>query len=74
MSDYKTMRKYKCPYCDYKGTRNELIDHVDDMHSSLLPEGYTAARAIYDFINKKNYGICMICKSKVYKWNDKINR
>ena len=51
MSDYKTMRKYKCPYCDYKGTRNELIDHVDDMHSSLLPEGYTAARAIYDFIN-----------------------
>lgn len=72
--NYRTTRKYKCPYCDYRSTRSELVDHVDDMHSDLLPEGYTAARAVYDFINGKNYGICMICKSKVYDWNDKISR
>lgn len=74
MAEYKTMRKYKCPYCDYKGTRNDLIDHVNKKHTDMLPEGYTAARAVYDFINGKNYGICMICKDKVYEWNDKINR
>lgn len=72
--NYRTTRKYKCPYCDYRSTRSELVDHVDDVHSNLLPEGYTAARAVYDFINGKNYGICMICKNKVYDWNDKINR
>lgn len=74
MAEYKTTRKYKCPYCDYRDTRNNLIDHVDNKHTELLPEGYTSARAVYDFINGKNYGTCMICKTKVYKWNDKINR
>lgn len=72
--NYKTSRKYKCPYCDIKATRGELVDHVEKHHSELIPEGYTAARAIYDSINGKNYGICMTCKKPVYKWNDKINR
>ena len=71
---YKTGKKYKCPYCDYHNTRTNLIDHVNKEHEDLIPEGYTAARAVYDFINGKNYGICMICKQKVYTWNDKINR
>lgn len=73
-NNYKTSRKYKCPYCDYRAQRADLVDHVEKEHQDLLPEGYTAARAVYDFINGKNYGICMICKEKVYKWNDKINR
>lgn len=72
--EYKTSRKYKCPYCDISATRAILVDHVDKKHHDLIPEEYTAARAVYDSINKKNYGICMICKSKVYTWNDKINR
>lgn len=73
-TNYRTTRKYKCPYCNFKDTRSELVDHVELKHADLLPEGYTAARAVYDFINGKNYGICMICKGKVYEWNDKINR
>ena len=71
---YKTSRKYKCPYCDFKASRAELVEHVDKKHADLIPEGYSAARAIYDSINGKNYGICMICKKQVYEWNDKINR
>ena len=71
---YKSSRKYKCPYCDYKSTREELVVHVDKKHHDLIPENYTAARAIFDFINGKNHGICMICKTPVYEWNDKINR
>ena len=39
---YKTTRKYKCPYCDYRATRGELVEHVDKKHAELLPEGYTA--------------------------------
>ena len=72
--NYKTSRKYKCPYCDYKDIRSNLCDHVDRKHEDLLPEGYTSARAVYDSINGKNHGTCMVCKKEVYKWNDKINR
>ena len=71
---YKNPKKYKCPYCDFKATRSELVEHVSKKHEELIPEGYDAARAVYDFINGKNYGTCMICKSKVYTWNNKINR
>ena len=73
-SDYKTSRKYKCPYCDISLIRTDLIDHVNKKHQDLIPEDYTAARTVYDYINKKNYGTCMICKKQVYAWNDKINR
>ena len=73
-SKYKSSRKYKCPYCDISLLRGDLIDHVNKKHQDLIPENYTADRAIYDHINNKNYGICMICKKKVYIWNDKINR
>lgn len=72
--EYKTSRKYKCPYCDFKAVRGDLVDHVDKKHEELIPEGYSSARAVYDFINNKNHGTCMICKKDVYKWNDKINR
>ena len=72
--NYKTTRKYKCPYCDFKAVRVDLVDHVDKEHSNLLPEGYSAARAVYDFINGRNYNTCMICREKVYKWNDKCHR
>lgn len=71
---YKTTRKYKCPYCDFKATRGELVEHVDKKHTELLPEGYTASRAVYDFVNGKNYNTCMICGKKVYEWNEKCGR
>lgn len=71
---YKTSRKYKCPYCDFRDIRGNVVSHVEQKHQDMVPENYTAARAVYDFINGKNYGTCMICKSKVYEWNDKINR
>ena len=72
--NYKTSRKYKCPYCDIKDTRSNLMDHIDSKHQELIPEGYTPSRVIFDFINGKNYGTCMICKNKVYEWNDKVSR
>ena len=44
--NYKTSRKYKCPYCNFKATRGELVEHVDKMHDDLIPDNYTAARAV----------------------------
>ena len=71
---YKTSRKYKCPYCDFRAIRGDVVEHVEKKHADMIPEEYTAARVVYDFINGKNYGTCMICKSKVFKWNDKVNK
>lgn len=72
--NYKTTRKYKCPYCDFKASRMDLVDHVEKEHNELIPEDHTAAQVIFDSINGKDYGTCMICKCKVYEWNNKINR
>lgn len=73
-SGYKTKRKYGCPYCDEKMPRSELVSHVQDEHEMMIPAGYTAARAVYDHINGKNYGTCMCCGCKVYTWDDRIWR
>ena len=45
---YKNPKKYKCPYCDFKATRSELVEHVSKKHEELITEGYDAARAVYD--------------------------
>lgn len=71
---YKSSRKYHCPYCNKLDTRQKLISHIDKHHAAMLPEGYSAARALYDHLNKKNYGTCLICKKKVYEWDENICR
>ncbi len=69
---YKTNKRYMCPYCDNKFLRTDLIEHIETEHPEMIPEGYSAARLIYEIVNKKNYGTCMICKDKVYEWDDKL--
>lgn len=71
---YKTSRKFHCPYCGALYPRTELIDHVNKEHESLIPEGYTATRVVYEAINKTDHGTCMICKKNVYEWNEKTSR
>ena len=71
---YKNSRKYRCPYCDKIMTRNKLINHITDCHESMIPEGYNATRVVYDYINKKDHGTCMVCGTNVYEWDDNICR
>ena len=71
---YKTKRKYSCPYCDEKMTRSDLVEHIQDKHEMMIPQGYNAARVVYDHINGKNYGTCFICGDKVYEWDDRLWR
>lgn len=71
---YKSSRKYKCPFCDVRKVRMELIEHVEDEHSDMIPEDYTANRVVYESINGKNYNTCMVCKRKVYEWDEKHSR
>ena len=69
-------RKYKCKYCDYKGEKEDLIHHIEDNHESMIPEGFTAGRVVFNIINNKTHGVCVVCKRET-EWNEgrlKYNR
>lgn len=67
-------RKYKCPYCEVRKERKDLIIHIDIHHKELLPDGYDGEHKVYDYINNKNgYGICRVCGGKT-KWNNTSGR
>lgn len=66
---YNTSKKYKCPYCNYTGFRDKLVSHVIDNHEDLIPQGYTAARVVFNSINNKTHGVCVVCK-KDTPWNE----
>lgn len=69
----KYNKKYKCPYCEYKFEREKIGKHIDKFHADLIPEGYTTARVVFNTINKKDHGTCIICK-KESPWNEDKQR
>lgn len=67
-------KKYKCPYCEERYIRKDLITHIEKKHDAFIPEDYSAERVVYDLVNKKDgHGTCKYC-GKDTKWNAKINR
>ena len=65
----KPKKKYKCPYCDLRATKLDLTYHVEEEHEDLIPEGYSAARIVFNHVNKKEHGRCIQC-GKETPWND----
>ena len=66
-------RKERCPYCTFRDVKDKVISHIDKKHSELIPEGYSAARVLFNFINKKDHGTCIVCGRET-PWDDKINK
>lgn len=66
-------KKYKCPYCEKRLIRKDLINHIDRRHEELIPQDYTSARVVYDMVNKVSHGTCRVC-GKPTKWNEKSGR
>ena len=67
------MRTYKCPYCEYRGDKDKLIDHIDDKHDDMIPEGFTPTRVVFNLINNKTNGVCVVC-GKPTGWNEKAGK
>ncbi|MDD3121995.1 MAG: hypothetical protein PHC62_00600 [Candidatus Izemoplasmatales bacterium] len=65
----KYTKKYKCPYCEKRLERNKLITHVDRTHEDMIPEGYSSTRVIFNLINKKTNGSCVICRRET-PWDE----
>lgn len=68
-ANYKTKRNFQCPYCDYKGQREDLVDHIEKKHPNEIPEDWTAARVVYKVVNGKDHGECMVCGVET-QWNE----
>ena len=66
-------KRYKCPYCEYREYRDKLIDHVEEDHDDMIPKDYTPARVVYNAINKKEFGSCMICHKET-EWDETKQR
>ena len=66
-------KKYKCPYCEKRLIRKDLITHIDRSHKELIPEDYTAARLVYNQVNKIDHGKCRVC-GKSTTWSEKSGR
>ena len=69
----KSVKKYKCPYCDNRYERQKLAPHIQRQHEDLIPEGYTALRVAFNTINKKTEGHCIMCGG-VTDWNEDKGR
>lgn len=52
----KRIIKYKCPYCDDRYTKVDLVPHVGEVHEDYIPEGYTPLRVVFDYVNKRPAG------------------
>ena len=66
-------KKYKCMYCEKRLIRKDLINHIYKSHKELIPENYTAARLVYNQVNKVEYGKCRVC-GKETQWSEKSGR
>lgn len=73
-----TPRKVHCPFCNYRNTKEKVIRHIEKSHRDMIPAAdesgeYTAARVLFNFLNHKNHGICVVCKRPT-KWNSNTNK
>ncbi len=64
-----TTKTFKCPFCNYKGTKPELVVHIEKEHKEMIPKDYTAARVLFNYFNKKEHGNCVV-DGKETKWNE----
>jgi len=71
-----TNTRWKCPFCDTRGSKEDLCLHIEKNHMDELPEGFTPLRAVFHAVNRKDFNYvrpCRICK-KPTKWDEKKGR
>jgi hypothetical protein len=70
----KSKKRYKCPYCGNHDTKDNLVAHIDKYHQDMIPQGYSAARVLFNYINKKDHGTCVCGCGRETDWNEKTCR
>lgn len=65
----KTKKKYKCLFCDERYDREHLVYHIERKHPEMIPQDYTSARVVFNYINKKDHGSCVVCGGET-EWKE----
>lgn len=67
---------YKCMYCDNRYTRQDLVTHIEEEHEHEIPEGFSAFRLVFNYVNRKPltyHGKCTEC-GKSTPWDENKGR
>jgi len=65
----KPIKQYKCPFCNFRGTKEKLVVHIENEHKEMIPKDYTAARVLFNYFNKKDHGTCVVDKKET-EWDE----
>lgn len=71
-----TNKYFKCPFCDKRLTREDMVRHIEKYHEDELPEEFTPLRATFHAVNRKDFSYvrpCRMCKSPT-KWDEAKGR
>ena len=72
----KRIVRYKCPFCENRMTKEKLVDHIEDLHDDMVPEGFTPFRYVFHYVNKRPldyHGKCTECGGPT-PWDEKKGR
>lgn len=67
---------YKCPFCDKRFNRADLVNHVEEDHPYEIPKDFTAFRYVFNYVNKKPvtyHGKCTECGGST-PWDENKGR
>ena len=68
--------RYKCPFCNNKFTREDLVNHIEDEHPYDIPADFTPFRYVFNYVNKKPltyHGKCTECGGPT-EWDENKGR
>ena len=60
----KKIIRHKCPFCDKRFIREDLVIHIEENHEDLVPQNFTPFRYVFNYVNKKTtdyHGKCTEC-------------
>lgn len=68
--------KYKCPFCDERYSREDLLNHIEENHPYDIPEDFSPFRYVFNYVNKKPityHGKCTECGGST-DWDENKGR
>lgn len=68
-----SIRKIKCPFCSFRDIKEKIIYHIESQHEDMIPENYSAARVLFNYIHHKDHGICVVCKRST-EWDENTQK
>lgn len=70
------IKRFKCPYCEKRYEREDLVRHIEKKHIDDLPEGFSPLRMVFHVANKRDISYrrpCRVC-GKPTPWDENKGR